>query len=61
MNSCKSALEHGILPGGGTSFIHSLKVLEKKLEETKNGKINNEFNYDNIVGIIAFIKAIKVN
>ncbi len=28
LNSCKSAIEHGILPGGGTAFIHALKVLD---------------------------------
>ena len=28
LNTCKSALEEGILPGGGTAYIHALKVLE---------------------------------
>lgn len=29
LNSCQTGLEFGILPGAGTSFIHSLKILEK--------------------------------
>lgn len=68
LNSCKSALENGILPGGGTAFIHSLKVLEnhhnqlKKSNEISIDKNSSSFNnrYDYIVGIEVFIKAVKV-
>jgi len=28
LNSCQTAMEFGILPGGGTAFIHALTVLE---------------------------------
>jgi chaperonin GroEL len=50
LNSCKSAIEHGILPGGGTAFIHALKVLDT-------------LKYDNVdinAGIKIFKEAIIV-
>lgn len=65
LNSCKSAMESGILPGGGTSFIHGIRILEERLQEYKNDeklfKENHRLNYDSIVGISAFIEALKVS
>lgn len=64
LNSCKSAMESGILPGGGTSFIHGIRVLEKRLKEYKENeqffKDNHKINYDSIIGISVFIEALKV-
>jgi len=64
LNSCKSAIESGILPGGGTSFIHGIRVLEEILIKYKN---NEDFilekcnkNYDYVIGINVFIEALKV-
>ncbi len=51
LNSCRSAIENGILPGGGTAFIHALKVLKN---------INYE-NTDMIAGFKIFKEAIIVN
>jgi len=50
LNSCKSALEEGIMPGGGTAYIHALKEL------------NNLYlsNPDLNAGVNLFIFAIKV-
>lgn len=31
LNSARSALEHGVLPGGGTSLYQAAKVLESGL------------------------------
>ena len=54
LNSCKSALENGILPGGGTPYIHSLKILESLLASpTENSP---DFN----AGINVFYLSIKV-
>ena len=53
LNSCKSALEYGILPGGGTPYIHGLKMLEKLL-------INNDNNINYNAGVRVFYLAIKV-
>lgn len=50
LNSCKSALEEGILPGGGTAYIHALKILNKFYLQ------NEDLN----AGINIFIFAIKV-
>ena len=64
LNSCKSAMESGILPGGGTSFIHGIRILEERLKEYKSDeklfKENHRINYDSIVGISVFIEALKV-
>ncbi len=65
LNSCKSAMECGILPGGGTSFIHGIQVLEEKLKQYKNDEIlfkeDFKISYESIVGISVFIQALKVN
>lgn len=66
LNSCKSAMESGILPGGGTSFIHGIKVLEDRLKQYKNDENfftenHKKINYDCIVGMSVFIEALKVN
>lgn len=50
LNSCKSALESGILPGGGNSFIHALPVLEDL-------KLKNK-NFD--IGVNVFYNAVMV-
>lgn len=55
LNSCKSALEHGILPGGGTPYIHGLKMLNN-LTIAKSDN-NQDFN----AGIQLFTMSIKVN
>jgi chaperonin GroEL len=50
LNSCRSAIREGILPGGGTCFIHASKAIENlKLD-------NNDMN----VGIKIFYEAIQV-
>ena len=54
LNSCKSALENGILPGGGTPYIHSLKILESLIAKENN---NTE---DFIAGIKVFHMSIIV-
>lgn len=51
LNSCQTAIEAGILPGGGSSFAHGLKILEKI-------KLDNE-NLN--VGVNLFYHAIIVN
>lgn len=65
LNSCKSAMETGILPGGGTSFIHGIRVLEERLKEYKNDEKlfqeKHNISYDSIVGIRVFFEALKVN
>jgi chaperonin GroEL (HSP60 family) len=65
LNSCKSAMESGILSGGGTSFVHGIKILEERLKEYKNDekffKEKHKINYDSIIGIRVFIQALKVN
>lgn len=67
LNSCKSAMETGILSGGGTSFIHGIRILEEKIKEiNKNEQFlidnnnNCSFNYDCIVGINVLKDALKV-
>jgi chaperonin GroEL len=50
LNSCQTSMESGVLPGGGTSFIHALKVLEKSELE----------NLDMNVGVNIFYHAIRV-
>lgn len=51
LNSCQTSLKTGILPGGGTSFIHALKLLE-------NLKLSNK---DLNVGVNIFYHAMIVN
>jgi chaperonin GroEL len=36
LNSCQSALEHGILPGGGSSFIHCLSEIDNMKTDNIN-------------------------
>ncbi len=50
LNSCQTSMESGVLPGGGTAFIHALKVLEKIQLENK----------DMNVGVNIFYHAIRV-
>jgi len=51
LNSCQTSLKSGILPGGGTSFIHALKLIEQV--ELSNKDLN--------VGVNVFYHAIIVN
>lgn len=64
LNSCKSALESGILPGGGTSFIHAIKILEEELkifkDDEKLFKEKYKLNYESIFGVQVLIEALKV-
>ena len=63
LNSCKSAIDNGILPGGGTSFIHVIKILQEKLKELKTQSQDEEkqiYNHDFIMGIECFMRALKV-
>ena len=60
LNSCKSAIDNGILPGGGTSFIHVVKILQEKLKELKSEDEKQIYNYDFIMGIECFTRALKV-
>jgi len=64
LNSCKSAIDSGILPGGGTSFIHGISALEEILIKYKNNedliKEKCNKNYDYVIGINVFIEALKV-
>jgi chaperonin GroEL len=63
LNSCKSAIDNGILPGGGTSFIHVIKILQEKLKELKRQAQDDEkqnYNHDFIMGIECLMRALKV-
>lgn len=73
LNSCKSAIDNGILPGGGTSFIHVIRILEGKLKDLKkdyednnnserfdNHSNHNGVSYDFIMGIECYVRALKV-
>jgi chaperonin GroEL len=51
LNSCRSGISDGILPGGGTCFIHALRALETI--KTDNNDIN--------CGVKIFYEAIQVN
>ncbi len=55
LNSCKSALEYGILPGGGIPYIHGMKILNKLNVSSSDN--NKDFN----AGIHLFTLAINVN
>ena len=51
LNSCQTSLNMGICPGGGTAFIHGLKVIEELKFESR----------DLNVGVNVFYHAIIVN
>ena len=45
LNSCQTSLETGILPGGGTSYIHGLKILEKLKFDNHNMNVGVNIFY----------------
>ena len=49
LNSCRSAIEHGILPGGGTAFLHALKVLNNVNHENSDMNAGNKIFKEAII------------
>ena len=49
LNSCKTALETGILPGGGAAFAHGLKVLEELKFHNKDLNVGVNIFYKSII------------
>ena len=49
LNSCQTSLEMGVLPGGGTSFIHGLKLIETLKLDNKDLNVGVNIFYQAII------------
>ncbi len=61
LNSCKTALEYGILPGGGAALVHGLKELEVLRNESISGWRSDKKGFNVDVGVNVFYNAINVS
>jgi chaperonin GroEL len=58
LNSCQTSLKYGILPGGGTSFIHALKLIEQLKLSNKDLNVGVNIFYHAII-VFYFFKHLE--